>query len=143
MALLAQLAENDNAQSETRDPRARAALLSPVRERQAAPAACRKHHTVGGERVLASTVAVERVGGVARWRISVALWGRSNQERRDVALLLAQHLALAVGQGPLEIEVGTSTWFVRRALTQAERLLLRGTSLALVTEEPAQQEARA
>ncbi|MGZ3448530.1 MAG: hypothetical protein ACXVEF_02970 [Polyangiales bacterium] len=134
MALLAQLAENDNAQSETRDPRARAALLSPLKKRGEAPsAACRKFHTVGGDRVLASTMAVEQIGGTARWRVSVALWGRSTAERRDVASLLAQHLALAVGQGPLEIEVGPSTWFVRRALTMAERTLMRGTALAIAT----------
>jgi hypothetical protein len=132
MALLALLAENDNAQHETRDPRARAALLSPLRRRgEAPPAACRKFHTVNGDRVLASSIAIEHFGAAPRWRISVALWGRSNAERRDVASLLAQHLALAVGQGPLEIEMGPSTWFVRRALTSAERALLGRTHLAI------------
>lgn len=132
MALLALLAENDNAQHETRDSRARAALLAPLRHRgEAPPPACRKFHTVNGSRVLASSIAIEQFGAAPRWRISVALWGRSNAERRDVASLLAQHLALAVGQGPLEIEVGASTWFVRRALNAGERALLGRTHLAI------------
>jgi hypothetical protein len=139
MAHLALLAENDNARDGDDAPcdaRARAALLSPLRRAHEAPAAaCRKFHTIGGERVLSSSIAVEELAGSPRWRVSVALWGRSTSERRDVMLLLAQHLALPLGQGPLEVEVGPSTVFVRRALTARERSLLVATRVTLATGE--------
>lgn len=124
--LLPVLADNDNAPETTpRDPRARAALGVPLRRAGEAPLpALRRFHEISGERLLSSVVAVEHGSGEPRWRISVQIAGHPHPHRRDVALLLAQQLALGQGQGPLDVQQRACTVFVRRALSSVERALL-------------------
>ncbi len=133
------LAENDNALDDTgvlgSSPRARVALAAPLTRAGEIPApACRRFHTVGGERVLSSIVAVEQFGGAPRWRASVTIWGRSNAERRELAQLLAQKLLSGLGSGELVIEQRASVTFVRRALSSRERAVLAKRRLAVAVD---------
>lgn len=133
------LAENDNAHDGCgalgSSPRARAALAAPLTRPHAVPAAaCRRFHTLGGERVLSSIVAVEQFHGAPRWRASVTIWGRSTAERRELALVLAQKLLSGFGSGEIAIEQRASVTFVRRALSFGERVVLAKSRLALAVD---------
>lgn len=120
------VAMNDNAAHPSVGcDRARAALASPLRRTGQVPApSCRRWHTVRGERVLSSIVAVEHVGGAPTWRASATIWGSITAERRRIALLLTEHLLASVGQGSLSIESHGGTTIARKALTAAEARLL-------------------
>ncbi len=139
------LAENDNGRPDetifrrpgAEAPRVRAALLAPLRSAGAVPPpSCRAWHTIDGRKTLTSILAVEwpsrhGVEGAPCWRASATIWGAATRERRDVALLLAQHLLLPLGEGPLELDVGPSTVLARRPLTARERAALVATRVAI------------
>ena len=129
------LAENDNALDDSgvsSSPRARIALRSPLTREGAVPApACRAFHEVAGQRLFSSIVAVEQYGGPPCWRASVTLWGRPNEERRELALHLAYELLSGVGIGAFAVEQRGSVTFVRRPLSARERLVLRPSATPL------------
>lgn len=137
--LLDLLAENDNAIDDagvlSSSPRARVALGAPLTSPGAVPvAACRRHHELGGERVLTSIVAVEHFGGTARWRASVTIWGRPTRERTQVALLLARQLLSGLGCGAIDVEQRASVTIVRRSLSPRERAVLARARLAVAID---------
>lgn len=139
LPVLALLAANDNAVDDDgvlgSNPRARAAIAAPLQGADALPpASCRRWHEIRGERVLSSIVAVEWYGPSPRWRASVTVWGRSNEERREVAELLAQQLLTGLGTGATTIEQSASTTIIRRRLSPRERAAVTRTRLAVAPE---------
>lgn len=133
------LAANDNAVDDegvlSASPRARTALSTPLRQRDAVPsAACRRHHDIAGERAFSSIVCVEQFDGAPRWRVSVAIQGRPDDDRREVALSLARHLVGDVGAGALQVDQGPSVVIIRRALTPRERTVLARSRLAVAIQ---------
>jgi hypothetical protein len=133
------LAANDNAVDDdgvlTSDPRARTALSSPLTHREAIPpAACRRHHDVSGERLFSSIVCVEQFDGAPRWRVSVTLWGRPTNERRDLAMMLARQVLSGLGTGAFTVEQRASVTLVRRALSPRERAVLARSRLAVAIQ---------
>lgn len=133
------LAANDNALDDSgllsSCPRARVALSSPLASAGAVPpAACRRHHDVGGERLFSSIVAVEQFGGAPRWRVSVTTWGKPTGERRELALVLARQLLSGLGAGKYDVEQRASVTLVRRPLSPRERAVLARSRLAVAIQ---------
>jgi len=133
------LAANDNALDDDgllrSNPRARAAIAAPLHASDALPhASCRRWHEIRGERVLSSIVALEWYGGAPRWRASVTVWGRANDERREVAELLAQQLLSGLGDGATTIEQSASTTILRRRMSPRERAAATRSRLAVAPD---------
>ena len=133
------LAANDNAVDDDgvlgSNPRARAAIAAPLQSSDALPpASCRRWHEIRGERVLSSIVAVEWYGGSPRWRASVTVWGRGDDERHEVAELLAQQLLNGLGDGATTIEQSASTTILRRRLSARERAAVTRMRLAVAPD---------
>ena len=123
-APIALLAANDNAGGAL-SARARSALAQPLHNPlEPPPAACRRWHTVSGERCFSSILVVEPSPSGPVWRMSVMAWGYVDDELAALGWLLAHQSLAGLGVGELVADASGSTTFVRRALSPAERARL-------------------